>query len=239
MLAAENLVKSYRAREVVRGVSLEVHQGKVVGLLGPNGAGKTTCFYMMVGLIPADKGRIFVDGEDMTRKAMNVRARHGIGYLPQDASIFRKLSVRDNILAILEVATSMNKEQRLNESGRLMEELQVSHLAEQTGISLSGGERRRVEIARALAAQPRFILLDEPFAGIDPISVGDIQKIVCQLVDQNIGVLITDHNVRETLEICQHAYILNEGKVLASGKPAELLANEDVRQVYLGQEFSL
>jgi lipopolysaccharide export system ATP-binding protein len=239
MLAAENLVKSYRAREVVRGVSLEVHQGKVVGLLGPNGAGKTTCFYMMVGLIPADKGRILVDGEDMTRKAMNVRARHGIGYLPQDASIFRKLSVRDNILAILEVATSMNKEQRLNESGRLMEELQVSHLAEQTGISLSGGERRRVEIARALAAQPRFILLDEPFAGIDPISVGDIQKIVCQLVDQNIGVLITDHNVRETLEICQHAYILNEGKVLASGKPAELLANEDVRQVYLGEEFSL
>jgi lipopolysaccharide export system ATP-binding protein len=239
MLTAENLVKSYRAREVVRGVSLEVHQGKVVGLLGPNGAGKTTCFYMMVGLIPADKGRILVDGEDMTRKAMNVRARHGIGYLPQDASIFRKLSVRDNILAILEVATSMKKEQRLNESGRLMEELQVSHLAEQTGISLSGGERRRVEIARALAAQPRFILLDEPFAGIDPISVGDIQKIVCQLVDQNIGVLITDHNVRETLEICQHAYILNEGKVLASGKPAELLANEDVRQVYLGEEFSL
>ncbi len=239
MLAAQNLIKSFRGRAVVRDVSVELHEGKVVGLLGPNGAGKTTCFYMIVGLIPVDSGKILVDGHDVTRKAMNVRARHGIGYLPQDASIFRKLSVRDNILAILEISSNLNKEQRRNEAGRLMEELQISHLAEQSGISLSGGERRRVEIARALAAQPRFILLDEPFAGIDPISVGDIQRIVCHLVDQNIGVLITDHNVRETLGICDHAYILNEGKVLASGKPADLLVNEDVRQVYLGKEFTL
>ena len=239
MLVAKNLVKSYRGREVVRDVSMEVYEGKVVGLLGPNGAGKTTCFYMIVGLIPVDSGKILVDGNDMTHKAMNVRARNGIGYLPQDASIFRKLSVRDNILAILEICSDLNREQRRNEAGRLMEELQVAHLADQTGVSLSGGERRRVEIARALAARPRFMLLDEPFAGIDPISVGDIQRIVCHLVEQNIGVLITDHNVRETLEICDHAYILNDGKVLASGKPTALLENEDVRQVYLGKEFRL
>lgn len=239
MLAAQSLVKRYRGREVVNDVSIEVHRGQVVGLLGPNGAGKTTCFYMIVGLIPVDAGKILVDGQDMTHKAMNVRARHGIGYLPQDASIFRKLSVLDNILAILEICSDLNKEQRLNEAARLMEELQVSHLAGQSGISLSGGERRRVEIARALAAQPRFMLLDEPFAGIDPISVGDIQRIVCHLVDQDIGVLITDHNVRETLGICDHAYILNEGRMLASGKPAELLENEEVRQVYLGKDFKL
>ena len=239
MLAAQNLVKSYRGREVVRDVSIEVHEGQVVGLLGPNGAGKTTCFYMIVGLVPPDDGKILVDGQDMTHKAMNVRARHGIGYLPQDASIFRKLSVRDNILAILEICSDLNREQRRNEAGRLMEELQVSHLADQSGISLSGGERRRVEIARALAARPRFMLLDEPFAGIDPISVGDIQRIVGHLVEQNIGVLITDHNVRETLGICDHAYILNEGTVLAAGKPSELLENEEVRKVYLGKEFRL
>ena len=239
MLEAQSLVKTFRGREVVRGVSMEVRQGQVVGLLGPNGAGKTTCFYMIVGLIPVDQGKILVDGNDITRKAMNVRSRHGIGYLPQDPSIFRKLSVRDNILAILEISGDLSREQRRNEVGRLMEELQVSHLADQAGISLSGGERRRVEIARALAAKPRFILLDEPFAGIDPISVGDIQRIVSQLVEQDIGVLITDHNVRETLGICDHAYILNEGKMLAEGTPADLLENQDVRHVYLGEEFRL
>ena len=239
MLIAENLHKSYRKRAVVRGVSMQVEPGKVVGLLGPNGAGKTTCFYMIVGLIPADHGHISVDGADVTHEPVNVRSSMGVGYLPQEASIFRKLSVRDNVLAILEMREDLNQDGRAETLQTLLEELGVAHLADQMGISLSGGERRRVEIARALAAKPRFILLDEPFAGIDPISVVEIQRIVEHLTDRDIGVLITDHNVRETLGICHHAYILNEGRVLAEGTPATILANEEVRNVYLGKEFRL
>jgi lipopolysaccharide export system ATP-binding protein len=239
MLKAENLQKSFGKREVVRGVSMQVEPGKVVGLLGPNGAGKTTCFYLIVGLISVDKGNILVDGKDVTHEPVNVRSSMGVGYLPQDASIFRKLSVADNILAILEMRPDLNAKGRKNLLQKLMEDLGISHLAEQSGISLSGGERRRAEIARALAAKPRFILLDEPFAGVDPISVVEIQRIVEHLTELNIGVLITDHNVRETLGICDHAYILNDGQVLAEGKPEAILANEEVRQVYLGKEFSL
>jgi lipopolysaccharide export system ATP-binding protein len=218
---------------------MQVEPGKVVGLLGPNGAGKTTCFYLIVGLISVDKGNILVDGKDVTHEPVNVRSSMGVGYLPQDASIFRKLSVADNILAILEMRPDLNAKGRKNLLQKLMEDLGISHLAEQSGISLSGGERRRAEIARALAAKPRFILLDEPFAGVDPISVVEIQRIVEHLTELNIGVLITDHNVRETLGICDHAYILNDGQVLAEGKPEAILANEEVRQVYLGKEFSL
>ncbi len=239
MLRATNLHKQYRRREVVRGVSLKVKQGEVVGLLGPNGAGKTTCFYMIVGLIPADTGQITIDGHDVTNKPVNLRAKQGIGYLPQDASIFRKLSVADNISAILEMRTDLDKKMRRTELEHLMEELAVSHLAEQPGISLSGGERRRVEIARALAANPRFMLLDEPFAGVDPISVSDIKKIVCHLISLDIGVLITDHNVRETLDICNYAYILSEGQELAAGTPDEIIANQSVRDVYLGDSFRI
>ena len=239
MLQTENLHKSYRKREVVRGVTMQVEPGKVVGLLGPNGAGKTTCFYMIVGLIPAGEGRILVDGIDVTHEPVNVRSHLGVGYLPQEASIFRKLSVRDNILAILEMRGDLDEAGRAEILQTLMEELGVAHLADQYGITLSGGERRRVEIARALAAHPRFILLDEPFAGIDPISVGEIQRIVEHLTDRDIGVLITDHNVRETLGICHHAYILNEGRVLAEGTPETILADEEVRNVYLGREFRL
>ena len=239
MLTVENLHKSYRKRHVVRGASMRVRPGQVVGLLGPNGAGKTTCFYMIVGLIAADEGRILVDDDDITHEPVNVRSRMGLGYLPQDASIFRKLSVRDNILAILEMRPGLDAEAREDELQALMEELSVAHLADQKGISLSGGERRRVEIARALAAKPRFMLLDEPFAGIDPISVVEIQRIVEHLSDRGIGVLITDHNVRETLGICQHAYILNDGQVLAEGDAETILSNEDVRTVYLGREFRL
>ena len=239
MLLISNLRKQYRRKEVVRGVSLRVNRGQVVGLLGPNGAGKTTCFYIIVGLIPADAGEIELDGVDLTHKAVNQRAECGIGYLPQDASIFRKLSVKDNILAILEMRRDLNKADRNAELEQLLEELHVAHLADQLGISLSGGERRRVEIARALAANPQFILLDEPFAGVDPISVGEIQRIVRQLVERNIGVLITDHNVRETLGICHRAYILNDGQVLAEGSAEEVLANEEVRKVYLGEGFRL
>jgi lipopolysaccharide export system ATP-binding protein len=239
MLRAENLHKSYRKRTVVRGVNIDVGPGQVVGLLGPNGAGKTTCFYMIVGLIAADDGRILIDDEDVTHRPVNVRSSLGVGYLPQEASIFRKLSVRDNVLAILEMRTDLDHDSREETLQTLLEELGVAHLAEQPGASLSGGERRRVEIARALATRPRFILLDEPFAGIDPISVVEIQHIVKHLVDRDIGVLITDHNVRETLKICNRAYILNEGRVLAEGGAEEILANEDVRKVYLGQEFHL
>jgi lipopolysaccharide export system ATP-binding protein len=239
MLTVENLHKSYRKRHVVRGASMRVRPGQVVGLLGPNGAGKTTCFYMIVGLIAADEGRILVDDDDITHEPVNVRSRMGLGYLPQDASIFRKLSVRDNILAILEMRPKLDTEAREDELQALMEELSVAHLADQKGISLSGGERRRVEIARALAAKPRFMLLDEPFAGIDPISVVEIQRIVEHLSDRGIGVLITDHNVRETLGICEHAYILNDGQMLAEGDAESILANEDVRKVYLGREFRL
>jgi lipopolysaccharide export system ATP-binding protein len=239
MLKAENLHKSYRKKEVVRGVSIEVEPGQVVGLLGPNGAGKTTCFYMIVGLIPTDKGRITVDDVDITHKPVNVRSGLGVGYLPQEASVFRKLSVRDNIMAILELRAELDIDERKELLQTLMEELGVAHLAEQMGQILSGGERRRVEIARALAARPRFILLDEPFAGVDPISVKEIQGIIRHLTDQDIGVLITDHNVREMLGICHHAYILNEGQVLAQGNAETIMANEDVRKVYLGSEFRL
>jgi len=239
MLRAEHLRKSYGKREVVGNVSMEVKPGRVVGLLGPNGAGKTTCFYMIVGLIPADDGAILVDDQDITHEPVNVRSKMGVGYLPQDASIFRKLSVADNIMAILEIRDDLDQEARDETLLLLMEDLGISHLADQMGISLSGGERRRVEIARALAAKPRFILLDEPFAGVDPISVGEIQRIVQHLTELGIGVLITDHNVRETLGICDYAYILNDGHVLASGEPDEIIANTQVRDVYLGKEFSL
>ena len=239
MLKAINLHKSYRKKEVVRGVNIEVAPGQVVGLLGPNGAGKTTCFYMIVGLIPTDKGNITVDDVDITHKPVNVRSSLGVGYLPQEASVFRKLSVRDNIMAILELRGDLDVDDRNEILQTLMEELGVSHLSDQLGQVLSGGERRRVEIARALAARPRFILLDEPFAGVDPISVREIQEIIRQLTDQNIGVLITDHNVREMLGICHHAYILNDGQVLAEGDAETIMANEEVREVYLGTEFRL
>ena len=239
MLKAVNLHKSYRKKEVVRGVNIEVEPGQVVGLLGPNGAGKTTCFYMIVGLIPTDKGSITVDDVDITHKPVNVRSSLGVGYLPQEASVFRKLSVRDNILAILELRRDLDTDERSEILQTLMEELGVAHLSDQMGQVLSGGERRRVEIARALAARPRFILLDEPFAGVDPISVREIQEIIRHLTDQDIGVLITDHNVREMLGICHHAYILNEGQVLAEGNAETILANEEVREVYLGNEFRL
>jgi lipopolysaccharide export system ATP-binding protein len=239
VLRTENLHKSYRKRDVVRGVTMQVEPGKVVGLLGPNGAGKTTCFYMIVGLIPASEGRILVDDVDVTHQPVNVRSHLGVGYLPQEASIFRKLSVRDNVLAILEMRKDLDKNGREEQVQTLLEELGVAHRAEQSGLSLSGGERRRVEIARALASRPRFILLDEPFAGVDPISVGEIQRIVEHLTDRDIGVLITDHNVRETLGICDHAYILAEGRILAEGAPEDILGDEEVRNVYLGQEFRL
>ncbi|MDN5924975.1 MAG: LPS export ABC transporter ATP-binding protein [Xanthomonadales bacterium] len=239
MLRASGLQKSFRTRAVVRDFGFSMRQGEVVGLLGPNGAGKTTCFYMIVGLIAADAGSIHLDRHDITGLPMHARARLGIGYLPQEPSVFRRLSVADNILAVLELRKDLKAGQRESLLADLLDELKVTHLAEQKGISLSGGERRRVEIARALASNPRFMLLDEPFAGVDPISVGEIQRIVRHLRDRGIGVLITDHNVRETLGICEHAYILNEGEVLARGDPAELLANEQVRDVYLGREFRL
>ncbi len=239
MLRAQSIVKSYKGRRVVDDCSLEVDQGETVGLLGPNGAGKTTCFYMIVGLVPCDAGRIFLDDQDITRLPMHRRAGRGIGYLPQEPSVFRRLSVRDNILAVLELRGDLDRAGRLAELEALMDELQIGHLSDQAGISLSGGERRRVEIARALAAAPRYVLLDEPFAGVDPISVDEIQRIVKQLKARNIGVLVTDHNVRETLEICDRAYILSEGKVLAAGEPAAILADDRVRQVYLGHDFKM
>ncbi len=239
MLTAAGLAKSYRSRQVVRDFGLSLRAGEVVGLLGPNGAGKTTCFYMIVGLVASDAGNILLDGRDITAAPMHERARLGIGYLPQEASVFRKLSVADNIAAVLELRDDLDAAGRDRELSALMEELQVTHVAAQAGASLSGGERRRVEIARALAAAPRFMLLDEPFAGVDPISVGEIQKIVRHLKQRGIGVLITDHNVRETLGICDRAYILNAGGVLAQGAPGELLDNPDVRRVYLGDTFRL
>ncbi|MGY6555598.1 MAG: LPS export ABC transporter ATP-binding protein [Wenzhouxiangella sp.] len=239
MLIAEQLVKRYRGRAVVHDVSLQVDRGEIVGLLGPNGAGKTTTFYMVVGLVASDGGRIRIGTTDLTRANMHQRARKGLGYLPQEASIFRKLSVADNIMAILELRKDLDKPGRRKELERLMDDFHVAHLAGQMGVSLSGGERRRVEIARALAGNPNFILLDEPFAGVDPISVGEIQRIVKQLTERNIGILITDHNVRETLGICDRAYIISEGRVLTHGAPAEVLADETVRKVYLGEEFRL
>ena len=238
-LAAEGLVKTYSGRAVVNGVSLRVEAGEVVGLLGPNGAGKTTTFYMMAGLIPADRGRVLLGSTDLTDKAMHKRARHGLGYLAQEPSIFRRLSVRDNLLAVLETRRDMDKAQRIEMSDQLLHEFGIRHLADNMAISLSGGERRRLEISRALAVQPKFMLLDEPFAGIDPISVVDIQRVIAQLADRDIGILITDHNVRETLGICGRAYIINDGAVLAQGTSDEILANPDVRSVYLGEHFRL
>jgi lipopolysaccharide export system ATP-binding protein len=229
MLSAEGLQKSFKARQVVRDFGFSIREGEVVGLLGPNGAGKTTCFYMVVGLIEADAGTIKLDKQDITGMPMHSRAKLGIGYLPQEASVFRRLSVADNIMAVLELRDGLSAQQRSTELESLLDELKIAHIAGQKGVSLSGGERRRVEIARALAAQPRYMLLDEPFAGVDPISVGEIQRIV----------LITDHNVRETLGICDRAYILNDGEVLSRGTPAHILADEKVREVYLGREFRL
>jgi lipopolysaccharide export system ATP-binding protein len=239
VLNAISLGKRYKSRRVVDDVSLSVSSGQIVGLLGPNGAGKTTCFYMIVGLIPCGEGQIELDNVDLTGAPMHQRARYGLGYLPQEASIFRKLSVADNIMAVLEIRKDLNKANRKELLESLLHELHIGHLAGQSGISLSGGERRRVEIARALAADPRFILLDEPFAGVDPISVIDIQNIIKHLCDRDIGILITDHNVREMLGICHHAYILNAGKVIATGTPDEVLNDQHVRDVYLGSEFRL
>ena len=239
MLVAQGLRKAYRQREVVRDFGLTLDAGEVVGLLGPNGAGKTTCFYMIVGLVPTDAGSIVLDGKDITAEPMYARAKYGVGYLPQEPSVFRKLSVADNLRLVLELRDDLDRAGIERELASLMEELQVTHVADQLGASLSGGERRRVEIARALAARPRLMLLDEPFAGVDPISVGEIQRIVRHLKNRGIGVLITDHNVRETLGICDRAYILNDGGVLAQGAPDALLANPDVRRVYLGETFRL
>jgi len=239
LLEARNLAKAYGKRPVVKDVSISVKQGEIVGLLGPNGAGKTTCFYMIIGLVAQDGGTITVDGEDITALPMHGRARRGLGYLPQEPSIFRKLSVEDNILAILETRKNLSRQQRNQKLEELLHEFHISHLAKNTGMSLSGGERRRVEIARALTADPQFILLDEPFAGVDPISVNDIKNIIRHLRDKGIGVLITDHNVRETLDICEHAYIIGEGHVIAEGSTDHILSDEKVRKTYLGEHFKL
>jgi lipopolysaccharide export system ATP-binding protein len=238
-LAARNLQKSYKKRQILKGVDLHVNNAEVVGLLGPNGAGKTTCFYMIVGLVGADAGQVLLNGKDITAQAMHERAREGIGYLAQEASIFRTLTVAQNIMAVLELRKDLNREQRQAKVDSLLEEFQLTHLRDSQGISLSGGERRRAEIARALASDPTFILLDEPFAGVDPISVLEIQKIIRHLVERDIGVLITDHNVRETLGICHRAYILSEGKILVEGTPAAILQDEQARRVYLGENFKL
>ncbi|MDO7653162.1 MAG: LPS export ABC transporter ATP-binding protein [Porticoccus sp.] len=238
-LKASNLSKSYKKRPVIRDVSLTVESGAIVGLLGPNGAGKTTCFYMIVGLVAQDGGTVLIDDEDITSLPMHGRARKGIGYLPQEASIFRKMTVQNNILAILETRKDLNSIQRKDKVEQLLQEFHLTHIRDSQGISLSGGERRRVEIARALAMEPDFILLDEPFAGVDPISVNDIKQIIRHLRDKGIGVLITDHNVRETLDICEHAYIVGEGKVIAEGQSSDIIANQQVRDIYLGEDFVL
>ena len=238
-LTALNLKKQYGKRQVVKGVSVTIDSGDVVGLLGPNGAGKTTCFYMVVGLVGADGGSIMIDGEDITHTPMHGRAQAGIGYLPQEASIFRKLSVTDNILAILETRKDLTKEARHEKLEGLLDEFNIGHVRDSMGMSLSGGERRRVEIARSLAQDPAFILLDEPFAGVDPISVSDIKKIILHLKNRGIGILITDHNVRETLDICEHAYIMSEGSVIAQGSSRTIMGNQQVRDVYLGEHFSI
>lgn len=238
-LSAVDLHKSYGKRSILEGVSLHVDSGEVVGLLGPNGAGKTTCFYMVVGLINPDSGKILFDETEITQLPMHARARMGVGYLPQEASVFRKLTVEENILSILEIRKELDKASRKDKLESLLEELQITHIRESEGIALSGGERRRVEIARALAAEPEFILLDEPFAGVDPISVIEIQRIIEHLQQRGIGVLITDHSVRETLGICNRAYILSHGSVIAEGAPAKILDNQQVREVYLGENFKL
>ena len=238
-LEARNLAKSYKSRRVVQDVSLSINSGEIVGLLGPNGAGKTTCFYMIVGLVKADHGQILIGEREVTRLPMHGRARQGIGYLPQEASIFRKLSVADNIMAILQTRKDLNRQGREGKLDSLLREFHINHLRDSLGMSLSGGERRRAEIARALATDPQFILLDEPFAGVDPISVNDIKQIIQHLKDKGIGVLITDHNVRETLDICDKAYIVNDGHIIAEGDAEEVLANQTVRDVYLGHSFRL
>jgi len=238
-LHARHLAKSYKRRRVVKDINLAIRQGSIVGLLGPNGAGKTTSFYMIVGLVRADAGEVAIDDLDLTRAAMHERARAGIGYLPQEASIFRKLSVADNIMAILETRKDLDREGRRARLEQLLEEFHVTHIRDNLGMSLSGGERRRVEIARALATEPAFILLDEPFAGVDPISVGEIKGVIRQLKARGIGVLITDHNVRETLDICDTAYIVGDGQIIAEGNTEAILANQRVREVYLGQDFRL
>ncbi|MCH8498098.1 MAG: LPS export ABC transporter ATP-binding protein [Marinobacter sp.] len=239
ILRASNLAKSYNKRKVVIDVSLEVRSGEIVGLLGPNGAGKTTCFYMIVGLVAQDHGRVTIDQQDITPLPMHGRARKGIGYLPQEASVFRKLTVRDNIMAILETRKGLSKAERTSKLEALLEEFHITHIRDSLGMALSGGERRRVEIARALAMEPAFILLDEPFAGVDPISVSDIKQIIRHLRNKGIGVLITDHNVRETLDICENAYIVGGGHIIASGKADDILANQQVRDIYLGSDFRL
>lgn len=239
LLEAQHLAKQYKGRQVVKDVSLQINSGEIVGLLGPNGAGKTTCFYMIVGLVQADKGQVFVKGEDITSQPMHGRARKGIGYLPQEASIFRKLSVKDNISAILETREDLNKHEADQKMEELLEEFHITHIRDSLGMSLSGGERRRVEIARALATEPDFVLLDEPFAGVDPISVNDIKQTVRHLQSKGIGILITDHNVRETLDICENAYIVSEGTILAKGTPEKIMSNESVRSAYLGDQFTL
>ena len=238
-LSAQDLHKQYKGRQVVKNISVAIQSGEVVGLLGPNGAGKTTCFYMIVGLIPLDRGSIAIDGTDVSQLPMHQRARLGIGYLPQEPSVFRKLTVEDNILAILETIPGMSETDRNQRLEELLQELHIGERRHTLGVSLSGGERRRVEIARALATRPRFILLDEPFAGVDPISVLDIQQLITHLQKLGIGVLITDHNVRETLKICDRAYILSDGKILATGTPLEILNNTEVKKAYLGEDFRL
>ena len=239
VLIAKNLAKSYKKKEVVSDVSLKVETGQIIGLLGPNGAGKTTTFYMVVGLVQRDRGRISIDDEDISLLPMHARARKGIGYLPQEASIFRRLTVSQNLLAVLETRKELCSEERQDIVDDLLEEFSITHIKDSLGMSLSGGERRRVEIARALAANPKFILLDEPFAGVDPISVIDIKKIIEHLKERGLGVLITDHNVRETLDVCEYAYIVSHGKLIASGTPDAVLADEQVKRVYLGEQFRL
>ncbi|WP_269519230.1 LPS export ABC transporter ATP-binding protein [Alteromonas sp. BMJM2] len=238
-LSAKNLAKAYKSRQVVIDVSLSVSTGQIVGLLGPNGAGKTTTFYMIVGLVPSDKGQISIDDNELTHQPMHERARGGIGYLPQEASIFRKLTVHENIMAILQTRKELNSQQQEEEADALLDEFNINHIRNSTGMSLSGGERRRVEIARALAAKPEFILLDEPFAGVDPISVNDIKKIIQHLRDRGLGILITDHNVRETLDVCEKAYIVSHGELIAQGTAEQVLSNQKVRDVYLGEQFRL
>lgn len=239
MLSASNLAKSFKGREVVRDVSLTIDQGEIVGLLGPNGAGKTTCFYMIVGLIRADSGNVTLQGSDVTELAIHERARHGLSYLPQDSSIFRTLTVEENILSILQTRSELSSAERDSKLEKLLDEFNITHIRKNKGMSLSGGERRRTEIARTMATDPKFILLDEPFAGVDPISVSDIKAIIQQLKDRGIGILLTDHNVRETLDICEKAYIVSEGQLIAEGDAETILGNDKVRQVYLGEQFRI
>ena len=239
MLSAHNLAKNYKGRDVVKDVSIEISQSQIVGLLGPNGAGKTTCFYMIVGLIQADSGRVLLDQKDMTKLPIHDRARHGLSYLPQESSIFRNLTVEENVLAILQARQELTREEREKKLEQLLEEFSILHIRNSKGMSLSGGERRRTEIARTLATDPKFILLDEPFAGVDPISVSDIKTIINQLKDRGIGILLTDHNVRETLDICEKAYIVSEGRLIADGDANAILNNEKVRSVYLGSQFQI